>query len=395
MAHVEREPVAAGSSAHTQPTAKRADYPLIELLRAVAALLVLFFHVIEVSNWRSFPNSDPWRTLRVGWIGVDLFLVISGYVILRSALMDYGRSPEGFRLRFLTRRVARILPLYAFTTVIFIFLGAPATVLGDTPNLLWQTFTHLFFIHNLWPATHGAWNGVTWSIGLEMQFYWLIALAAPLLARRAALPLVLSFIALALAYRYGAFYVAGPGIYAPMEQFIYTTQLPGTLDAFGVGMLLALATERGSARLRAWFAPNLHVFGVWSLLGMASFALAMQLFWPRADFWPHVEMVTVWRLLLEVSFGCFLAAAITFPWADTPVLRPFRYLGEISYGIYLWHMMVILKLDPLPQMGGYRLLRWTLFGTCLLAAMTWHLFEKPAMENARRLPWITPRARRA
>jgi peptidoglycan/LPS O-acetylase OafA/YrhL len=370
----------------------KADYPMIELLRAIAALLVLVYHVIEVSDFRSFPNTDPFRTFRAGWIGVDLFLVISGYVIVRSAVLDYGRQRAGFRTRFMIRRVARLLPLYVFTSLIFLFFIQPEMLLRKPSALAFQAFTHLLFIHNWFVETHGSINGVTWTLALEMQFYLLICLLTPALMHRRAVWLVLAFFPVALAYRWGVFSLAGPGINPPMIQFVHTTQLPGTLDAFAVGMLIALGMELGAAQVRAMFIASVPVFLSWLTAGATLFATCMALFWPRQEFWSHLSMVTWWRLLLELSFGCLLAAAVTFPWPQLAVLRPLRYLGEVSYGIYLWHMMLIIKLDPLPRMGGYRLLRLTLLCTFLLAALSWHLIEKPVLERARKVQRLSPGA---
>ena len=76
----------------------------INLLRAFAATAVVVYHVIEYANWSSFPADGPLLTFRIGWIGVDLFFVISGFVITRSALALWRQDPATFARRYWARR---------------------------------------------------------------------------------------------------------------------------------------------------------------------------------------------------------------------------------------------------------------------------------------------------
>ena len=104
-------------------------------------------------------------------------------------------------------------------------------------------------------------------------------------------------------------------------------------------------------------------------------------------------MVIFWRTSLGVFFLCVVAAAVMLPTvAWTWPLRPIRYLGEVSYGIYLWHLFAIkpvvsADLAPLPMLGA------TLGLTLLLAAASWHFFEKPILDFGRRIGSATPHGR--
>jgi peptidoglycan/LPS O-acetylase OafA/YrhL len=83
-------------------------------------------------------------------------------------------------------------------------------------------------------------------------------------------------------------------------------------------------------------------------------------------------------------FGCLAAAAVTFPRARSWLLRPLRYLGEISYGIYLWHLPVLLTMVAVPWFKQERLLWLMLAGTLAIAAFSWHFFEKPFIRRSHR-----------
>lgn len=352
-------------------------FPLIDVIRAAAALLVLVYHVVALGQWTSFPETLWTFAFRYGWMGVDLFLVVSGFVITLSAARARLKHPDAFRWSFMQRRLWRVVPLYALSCTVYIFLVRPEFLLGSAGGMTRQLLSHALFIQNLSPATHGVINGVTWSLALEMQFYIALILSIGWLLQLGPLRSLVLLVGVAMAWRYGTTFFWIPGEATPHLQVIYSTQLPGTLDAFGMGIALALVVFNGTGFWAERLKPGWGNFAMWMGLATILLAIAGKLLMERGGtYWSIPGMVILWRTLLAMGFGALLASSITCPLLGAGILRPIRYLGQISYGIYLWHMPVVLALVAQPNLRGSRLLLCTLLGTISLASLSWHLMEK-------------------
>lgn len=370
------------SQPHPQDTA----YPLIDALRAFAALLVVGYHVIAITPWDARLTPGILKLFHMGWIGVDCFLVISGFVITLSALRDRERDPAGFHRGFAIRRLGRIAPLYFLTSVVFVLFVNRELLSTPASHQALQYVTHLLFVHNLNAGTAGAINGPSWSIGLEMQFYVLIMITLPWLSRARIKWVLLVMFVVALGYRYLITKVLPPGAAHPHLQQVYTAQLPGTLDAFGLGIAFGLAVARGRGLLARWLVPNMKNFLAWTFVALVLSVVCWKIFWPRANYWYLTSMILFWRFALAVTFACWLASAITCPAAAHAIFRPVRYLGTVSYGIYLWHIPVLLTLMKVPDLSkNHGVMMFGTIGIAIaLASLSWHFFEKPLLQRAKR-----------
>ncbi len=355
----------------------------VNFLRAIAALLVLVYHVIELAPWPSFPMQGVALVLRVGWVGVDLFFVISGFVIGLSAIRLYREGGDDYRRTFMRRRLARIVPLYVFTGAAFLLLVRPAMLQLSWEKLAVQIGSHLVFLHNLHPWLHSSINGPNWSVAAEMQFYVLAILAVPLLSRVDVRWLLAGGIVVAWSFRalayFGLRHLGDPNV-----TFVYATQVPAMLDAFAIGICLARLHLDGT--IRRWTEHHrARVLSATATCFVVTAALAWNSYWAEADYWGNGWMVVFWRTALALTFGALVLGATMIP--DLTRLRPLaplNYLGEISYGIYLWHLPVILSLkrsavaaDPGVMLG------LALALVIMLSALTWHLFERPIIRRFR------------
>ena len=352
-------------------------FPLVDIVRGCAALSVLVFHLIAHWQWEDFPAWGPFAWFHEGWLAVDVFFVVSGFVIGLSAFSRFEAQGSAFRADFLRSRLARIAPLHWFMLLVFVLVVEPG--LWRSEGFAANLVTHLLFLHNLSFEHWGAINGPNWSLAAEMQFYLLVALAAPWLARTAPWRFVVLFVAIAWVWRWGAYVVLGaPG---PVDRaYMGQTQLPGMLDEFAVGLLLArfvrtpsgqafLARISGHAGLR--YGLTALVAGVWWLL-MEVLA--------GNDYWQEPAMAVFFRTPFALCAGAtlLLVCAWPLPRRRALVAAPI-YLGKVSYGIYLWHLPVLVLLKRHAELQPLAALCVAVPVTVALAALTWHLVEKPAM----------------
>ena len=354
-------------------------FPFIDILRAFAALLVIVFHVIHFGEWTTFPIEGFLRIFRIGWIGVDLFFVISGFVIGGAALYGYEKnSGVKFYRDFAERRLRRIAPLYFLTGLIYFFVVNPELL--QHPWSVWSVHVaaHALFLHNLHPLTHGSINGPNWSVALEMQFYFLIIIITPWLARVSGWKIIGISVVLAMGWRF-LMTQLHPAI-SPEgvnNLFVFSTQLPGVIDAFAFGVVLAKLSRTKLFEFE--FKVFLGLFAASIILLTACWIL----YWEYPMYWSVWWMVVIWRTILSLAFASLVLLFALFPSKVSWWFSPFCYLGKISYGLYLWHIPVLLTFVEKTNLRGISLLSAVLCGTIIMASFSWHMFEKL---------WLRPRA---
>ena len=357
-------------------------FPLLDALRGFAAISVVVYHVIKHFQWSEFPISGPLVWFRIGGLGVDLFFVISGFVISLSAFQRIDANLKGgFIWPFAVARATRIVPLHYLTCTVFLIFVEPNLVL--VPDIWKQVLSHTLFVHN-WFLTHqGGINGVNWSVAAEMQFYILIAFTARWLRNAPWRLVLLLAVTISWSWRALSFYmVTQDGAWGTFPVFVYSTQLPGTLDEFVIGILLAraLLSPKG-AKMIIWLNARPYI-----ALGSAITVggLALKIYWWNSTYWNSAAMVIGFKSLLAVACGLIiLITCLVRHDSVIWVTSPLRYLGVISYGIYLWHLPVILALKRVTWLNGATALPWVLGLTIFLASASWHYFEQPFIRRNR------------
>jgi len=365
-------------------------------LRALAAFWVLAHHFNAVVGWR--PLYADLAGIRVeltplatcGWVGVDIFFVLSGFLLTRQLLAAYGAgpAPEATR-RYYLHRVLRVYPAYLAQIAV---LGLVALLAGSPPAWLAWLPLHFAMLQGLSPAGNAAINPVYWSLTVEFWFYGLLPFAVAWLHRggRAgelsrALVLFALAVAVSGAWKAALFFLGRDG---PVELLDFTfRQLPGAIELFGAGLLAACAIraiERRGAAAPRLLPDALAVAGLGALV-----TLLYVLHFNIESYWPGGPLLFAWQPLAAVA-AALLVAGVSL---DGPASRavfasgPVRYLGEISYSLYLWHFPVALgmaKLVP-PERGEAAYLAAALVATLATSALSHRLIERPFL--ARRHAW--------
>ncbi len=299
--------------------------PGLDLLRAIAISWVLFFHAGTLDLGWAWPPIT-----KIGWMGVDLFFVLSGFLVGRQWLSSLQTNRSPFR-EFYLRRAFRILP--AYLVVVAVYFVIPATQERSAIQPLWQflTFTENLFIE----ASSGKTFSHVWSLCVEEHFYVAFPLIAYALWKRAARAtvaacLIVLFGGMALrAFQWSSFDAGADNAGQLYFERIYYPTLP-RLDGLLVGVVLAV-TERTRAWATVMKRP-LAIFG----LGVLTFAGAVFLF----DGDRTAASTIVGYPLLSMAMGCFVAAAVTMR-VDVPGAA---FIATISYSLYLSHKMAFFLL---------------------------------------------------
>ena len=323
-------PVARRSSS---PSRFRGHLPALDGVRGLAVLAVLLFHFVAKTTATNTFEQVVNRVLNYGSLGVDLFFVLSGFLIT-GILYDSRTSPAYFQ-NFYMRRVLRIFPLYyaVLAGVFFVVPLVPPLRGSELAGLReYQAWAWLYGV-NIYLSIKGAWAlsylDHFWSLAVEEHFYFVWPLVVWLLGGR---PRVLMRGALVIAAASYAGRIAAS--LAGVSPVVTTVLTPFQLDALCLGGYFAIRArqEDGEAALRR---------GVWwSILAGGVLLLLPFAYSIVGD--PGPAVTVSWRSgAFRLFFIALLLHAITTP-SSTRVSRFFRSgtmvaLGKYSYGIYVYH----------------------------------------------------------
>ena len=366
--------------------------PALDGLRGLAISLVVLFHFgwfkSEV-GWAATAEKVAATIYPLGWTGVDLFFVLSGFLI-GGILMDH-RSAKNYFTAFHIRRVCRIFPLYFFWLFLFFILAWQLSAFNGkvwhgwlfewNPRKVpaWSFFVFLqnFYYAKTFLAYGPGWMGVTWSLAVEEQFYLLLPVVVWFVPVRKLPYLLLSLVLLTPFLRL-FLYCYHPEIY--LYVFFFSRW-----DTLFIGVLCAYLIRQD--RWRDWLKNNQsRLYQVLAVLFAGTVYLTIRSEWGITT--DTFEMDFLGFSWMALFYACLLLAVITAKRGilktimELPVLRNF---GMISYGIYIMHQPVNILLHGLIlgkdasianlSDGAVTLLA---FGTTvLLATLSWCFFERP------------------
>jgi peptidoglycan/LPS O-acetylase OafA/YrhL len=335
--------------------------PELQGLRGLAVLGVLFYHCHPRLEGTWVHSASLW-----GWTGVNLFFVLSGFLIT-SILLEAQGKPRYFR-NFYMRRALRIWPVYVLLLAVCYaqsdwFIGPrPWEAIKASPWL-----AYIFFVQNLFHLALPPAISPTWSLAIEEQYYFLWAPLVRFLRRPWMLSAVLT-----------AALVASPLLRLTNWAWITPTHTLTHLDGIAWGSLLALGLHTLPLSRRVW---------LW--MGLAAIPLGL---WAAATVAGGTAFLDS---SLAVAFAGAVLASIASTGARNPLsaaLRrgPLPFYGRISYGLYMTHIMVFvffgwfdLRMDPYGIAGNLAVVGFRLVATTAVATALWYGFESQILKLKR------------
>jgi peptidoglycan/LPS O-acetylase OafA/YrhL len=350
--------------------ARGEHFTALDGFRGMAVLIVMFTHFVEIGH--VLDKQTPWHNLLLsGFVGVDMFFVLSGFLIT-GILLDAPKTGGRFFKTFYARRTLRIFPLYyGILLIAFLFFRKDG---GDSP------WWYLLFASNIGDASQGTWLAATdtvvlthlWSLAIEEQFYLIWPLLVYLLPVR---KLVWTCIALLVIAPISA------SLFSlndnSLGHYLFTLN---RFNALAMGGLLAIAFRYRDH----WTICQKTARTTLIILGPLVF-IGLMFPGPGIGSAPSLSAPYLWGALLVVAMnpGGILNRFFSAPWLI--------FLGRISFGLYIYHSFFANLLrdhiyqNLLPITGGDRALALWLYVpiayalSIAISLASWKWFEKPIL----------------
>jgi peptidoglycan/LPS O-acetylase OafA/YrhL len=328
--------------------------PQLDGIRGIAILLVMLHNESKI-----YPSLHLQNIFESGWMGVDLFFVLSGFLIT-GILLD-SKDKEHYFRNFYARRCLRIWPLY-YSLIFFMFAILPAVHAASarpvfersSPWWSYPIFLQNFFVPN--PSGAAGPLGVTWSLAVEEQFYLLWPLAVYALSQKQLRRFAIAVICLSPALR----------LLLVFHHIDVYSNTFSRLDGLMAGVLIASIIRSTN------FPPSRFVKPAWVVL-LTALPLALVLD-AVGDRWIVFSFSAI-------ASACMLFLSLYSPqqWLQIVFRNRFLvYTGRISYGLYLLHKLPFDLVQPFQIHTHPLLMMLILYSACYaLAALSWNLLEMP------------------
>ncbi len=325
---------------------------VLDGVRALGVLCVLWFHFWQQTwlmptyatpflSWAGIERINPDILRRVGYLCVDLMLLLSAFVLyLPHARRTFCGTPVDPVRTFFKKRFARIVPSYLFAVIVmFTVAMAQGAYKGRAAFAMKDLLTHITFTQMLFNDTY-LFTGITavmWTVCIEVAFY----LVFPLLAKAFEKKPILTYAAMVL---FGIWFTIGisPAIAEPR---IMVNRFLTFLPVFANGMM--------AAHVYVWYAERVRHKAIPSILGTAAAAAALYLIFrlfkacaATGDASHQQVWQMQYRMILSLAFTIFLLGASISAKPVRMLLdnRVLAAIAAVSYNLYLWHQWLIVKL---------------------------------------------------
>lgn len=373
--------------------------PALHGLRGAAALLVMIYHwsgpfpgFVQAISDVSFAGVS-WNLalpIKMGWLGVDWFFVLSGFVL--TGTLWHRRLSVAEVLQFWLRRAARIFPALWVQIILLVLFWYSV---GWLASIDWrQVFSNAILWLRPLPGGARSINGVYWTLPVEFSFYLLLPLLFLLYRRTHIMVVIVLAVAFQLFGKFAGYLVPYSDLVYPFWRKVYPF-FSGLQLAFVFGIALHTVSWQWPEHQRR-IALGLLTFSYFAMMWFMNHHLAEV---PRAHWLP-----LVWRMGMALIIAGMVWLIVQpmrgTGWLDS---RPMVWLGEISYGIYLWHLPVQTALARLAP-GAFDSPALSMFAlalttgvTLILASLSFYFVERPIIRRFSRRRWtkLAPEARQA
>nr|WP_298174847.1 acyltransferase [Novosphingobium sp.] len=302
--------------------------PWLDLLRTVAIFLVLMRHGSR-SAGNALSEGFVANLFKNGWVGVDLFFVLSGYLIATGLIRRSSVTGRMFPKGYFQDRILRIVPAYYAVLIVCAVGVFPGTAEASAQSLL----AHLLFLQDY---TGSNINVVLWSLGVEEKFYIIAPVVVVLMRRQSSMA---AFVACCVALllfsplcRGLTFEAIGGGI--DYGRFFEDMRSPFhmSLEGFVIGIAVAIGRDRGLTLPKGW-----------ALAGLSAGALVLVMWLGSHDFMGAITRVDAWLVptVLALLFGAMVFCAACLGGCALRCEPFFRVNARLSYSLYLVHLPLL------------------------------------------------------
>ncbi|MBS1793182.1 MAG: acyltransferase [Acidobacteria bacterium] len=366
---VEYDPSAVEAAPRADAAVRFRHIPSLDGMRAVAVLLVVFFHAIHI-----LPGLQPY--LNGGFLGVDVFFVLSGFLITSILLQEFDRTGSISFKNFYVRRFLRLMPAYWLHLAVLFLLGGVLFTAAES-EILYANHNFLYafaYLTNWQRALNG--SGITgllshtWSLAIEEQFYLFWAGFLFLLLRRLKRAQIVVAVAglIGLTAWFRAFRWNGTMSF----DFLYNA-FDARMDALLVGCLVSM--------LVSWrFLPKKMLASRgFDLAALAAVFVVVFILFNLSDSFYSPSLYLGGFTVFALAVGVVVMRLATRkgdPFSRFLETRPMVWIGKTSYGIYLWHSFAIsfvhnFDLSPAVKMAAALAITFT------ITAASYYLLEIP------------------
>jgi peptidoglycan/LPS O-acetylase OafA/YrhL len=367
-------------------------------LRGVAVVLVMALHIFKrAAYFTEHPVLETFTKITtVGWVGVDIFFTLSGFLI--TSILLKSKTEEHYFRNFYVRRALRIFPLY-YAAIAFVLLFAPKVEPEFTAQLKTALPIMLLYQQNWALLFKGfyitQYLGITWSLAIEEQFYFIWPFVVYKLNREQLVKASIGYIIVSMTAR-----ILGTLFWPNLAQastFFYYTSFARFEEMLFGGLLAVFLTYEGShEKVRRYANP----------LFLVSFAIFIALHLLSLPGSPHPEHSSIPLMLGGYTTAALFTLGLIGVFVTHPpenILRRIfhnpilTFLGQYSYSLYLFHMTAVLILLDTFWHSGMR--GWKPFvlypvtvyiAAIVIALLTWNLLEKHMLNLKKYFEYKSP-----